>query len=130
MRKVVIALLLLASSLFSQMKNEYVSPEIVNSGIKIIDIRTSPEWEQTGIVKNSILITFFDQFGRYDTDKFLKALNKHVKKDEQFAIICRTGNRTTSVGDFLSKQGYNVINLKGGVVSLVNQGYKLSPYKK
>lgn len=124
------AFLLLAISLYAQMKNEYVTPKIVESGIKIIDIRTEPEWQETGIVKGSIPITFFDQLGRYDVEDFLKQLDKNVKKDETFAIICRTGNRTTSVGEFLAKQGYKVINLQGGVVSLVNQGYKLSTYKK
>lgn len=114
----------------SSYKEEYVTPNIVQRGIKIIDIRTKQEWKETGIVKDSILITFFDNIGRYDTDKFLKELDTHVNKDEQFAIICRTGNRTTSVGNFLSDFGYNVINLQGGVVSLSNQGYKFTPYEK
>ncbi len=128
-RKVLISVLFLALSLYAQMRNEYVTPEIVNSGIKIIDIRTAPEWQQTGIVKNSIPITFFDRFGQYDVKAFLSELDKHVKKGEKFAIICRTGSRTGSIVKFLSDQGYNVINLQGGVMSLTNQGYKLSPYK-
>ncbi len=127
-RKVITALVFLTLSLNAQMKNEYVTPELVKSGIKIIDIRTKGEWKQTGIVKNSIPITFFDERGNYDVEKFLGELNKHVKKDEKFALICRTGNRTSMLADFLGKQGYNVINLQGGVVSLTNQGYKLSPF--
>lgn len=114
----------------SNYKEECVTPDIVQSGIKIIDIRTAQEWKETGIIKDSIPITFFDAIGRYDADKFLKELDMHVSKDKQFAIICRTGNRTTSVGEFLSDFGYDVINLQGGVVSLVNQGYELTPYEK
>ncbi len=130
MRKVVTALLLLAMSLFAQMKNEYISPKIVQSGIKIIDIRTKSEWKGTGVIKNSIPITFFDESGNYDAEEFMKKVNLHVKKGEEFAIVCRSGNRTSMVGDFLVKKGYKVINLQGGIVSLVNQGYKLIPFEK
>jgi rhodanese-related sulfurtransferase len=129
MKKVILALILISSFLLAGVKTLNASPEIVNSGIKIIDIRTKPEWLQTGIVKGAIPITFFDKRGNYDVPKFLKLLNKYVDKNEEFALICRTGNRTTAVSDFLGKMGYKVINLKGGVVSLMKQGYKLTPYK-
>jgi len=111
-------------------KTANVTPELVQSGITIIDIRTEPEWVQTGIVKDSIPITFFDSRGNYDAEKFLNDIGKYVKKGEEFALICRTGSRTTVVSDFLGRQGYNVINLKGGVISLGRQGFKLVPYTK
>lgn len=127
--KRILALAFIATSIFAEMKTIHVTPDLLKD-ITIIDIRTKPEWKETGIVKNSIPITFFDAFGRYDAQKFLSELDKHVKKDKVFAIICRTGNRTTSVGKFLSEQGYKVINLDGGVVSLANQGYKFEKYTK
>ena len=130
MKKILLAIVLISSFLFAGVKTVKVSPELVNSGIKIIDIRTAGEWEQTGIVKDSIPITFFDIRGNYDAQKFIGMLNNHVKKGEEFALICRTGNRTTAVSDFLGKQGYDVINLKGGVKSLGEQGYKLVKYTK
>lgn len=101
------------------------TPQIAESGIKIVDIRTPMEWRQTGVVKNSILITFFDEFGRSKEEEFLKELSSHVDKSEQFAIICRTGHRTRMVGHFLSDFGYDVINLDGGVHELIVQGYEL-----
>ena len=58
----------------------------------------------------------------------MSELTKHVTKDEEFALICRTGNRTTAVSDLLGKMGYQVINLKGGIKSLVRQGYKQGSY--
>lgn len=129
-KKVILILSLLASSLFADMKNEDISKKIVDSGITIIDIRTEPEWKETGVIKNSILITFFDENGNYNTENFLKQLDKHVSKDKAFAIVCRTGSRTSMVGDFLAKEGYNVINLKGGILSLSYKGYALQSYKK
>jgi len=130
MKKIILALVLAVSFVFAGVKTINVSPELVNSGIKIIDIRTEGEWKQTGIVKDSIPITFFDERGNYDAQKFLNTLSGHIQKDEEFALICRTGNRTTAVSDFLGKNGFNVINLKGGVKRLTQQGYKLTKYNK
>ncbi len=122
--------LLFVSSLFADMKNENITPKIADSGMTIIDIRTEPEWESTGIIKNSIPITFFNVRGDYDADAFIKELDKHVSKDKTFALVCRTGSRTSVVAKFLGDKGYDVINLKGGVTALMAQGYKLSPYTK
>ena len=92
---------------------------------KIIDIRTPGEWMQTGIVAGSYPIMFFDEQGRFDVEGFLKQLNSVVKKDEQFAIICRTGSRTAEVGSFLGNRlGYHVINLAGGIQKLMQEGYQ------
>ena len=60
-------------------------------------------------------ITFFRADGSYDFRDFLNKLNKIIKKDEVFAIICRSGHRSKIVSNFLSKNGYNVINLVGGM---------------
>jgi len=131
MKKIVFALLLLATSLFAELKNVLVTENFVKKDIKIIDIRTKGEWRETGIVAGSYQIEFFDEKGNYNVPKFLKELDKVVKKDEQFALICRTGSRTTTVSDFLSKDlGYNVINLQGGILKLIKDGYKPVRYMK
>ena len=129
MFKLTLFTLLFSSLLMADLRHVDVNEEIIKSGIKIIDIRTSPEWKETGIVENSIPITFFDEQGRYNAETFLNELTKHVKKDREFALICRTGNRTVAVSEFLSKQGYKVINLKGGIKRLMSQGYVPEPYK-
>ncbi len=40
--------------------------QLVKSGVTVIDIRTRPEWEETGIVSGSKLLTYFDERGRAD----------------------------------------------------------------
>ena len=73
---------------------------------------------------------FFDEKGKYDVTKFLAELNKVVEKDEQFALICRTGSRTSDISKYLSTEfGYNVINLGGGMMKLMHEGYKPVAYK-
>lgn len=129
--KIFLSILLIIGSLMAELKTAQASKEIVNSGIKIIDIRTEREWKETGIVKGSITITFFDENGNYDAQKFLNEINKHISKDKEFALICRTGNRTTAVSQFLSDQGYKVTNLKGGIRHLIDkEGYQAAPYDK
>lgn len=117
-------------SLHADIKHIYPTEALLKSGIKIIDIRTESEWRQTGIIPGSILITFFDEQGRYDADRFLQFLDSYVKKGEEFAIICRTGNRTKAVSGFLDEQGYRVIDLEGGITYLIQNGYVTVPYKK
>ena len=131
MKRIVFGLLLLATSLFAELKQEWSTENFLQKNIKIIDIRTPAEWRETGIVKGSYPIMFFDEQGNYDVPKFLKALNKVVKKDEQFALICRVGSRTGMVSEFLSnKLGYKVINLKGGIMKLISEGYRPVRYIK
>jgi len=131
MKKFVFGLLLLATSLFAELKQEWATQGFLDKNIKIIDIRTPAEWRETGIVNGSYTIMFFDEQGNYDVPKFLKALDSVVKKDEQFALICRVGSRTGMVSEFLSKDmGYKVINLKGGIMKLISEGYRPVRYMK
>ena len=130
MKKTLFGLLLLASTLFAEVTNVDVTPAFINdTKLKIIDIRTKGEWRETGIVPNAYLLTFFDERGNYDIEGFLDSLNKIVKKDEQFALICRTGSRTGMISNFLGeKLGYHVVNLRGGMMKLFSEGFKPQPY--
>ena len=131
MTRIVFGLLLFATSLFAELKQEWATEKFLQENIKVIDIRTPAEWRETGIVKGSYPIMFFDEQGNYDVPKFLKALDKVVKKDEQFALICRVGSRTGMVSEFLAnKLGYKVIDLKGGIMKLISEGYRPVRYMK
>lgn len=123
--RMIISMLLLLTLASADLKHVWASKAFLKQEIKIIDIRTPPEWRETGIVEGSYTIMFFDERGRFDIPKFLGELNKVVKKDEQFALICRTGSRTMEVSKFLANElGYNVINLAGGITKMMKEGYK------
>ena len=120
-----LSLVLITSFLSADLKNITVSKSFLNKNIKIIDIRTKGEWIETGMVGGSYPITFFKEDGSYDVNNFLSKLNSVVDKNEEFAIICRTGSRTSMVGDYLgNKLGYKVINLRGGINKLFREGYR------
>jgi len=126
MKKTLLGLLLLGSTLFAEVTETPATLEFVNNNkMKIIDIRTKGEWIQTGVIRNSILLTFFDEKGNVDTDLFLDRLNNIVDKDEQFAIICNTGSRTKLISNFLGKKlDYKVVNLTGGMSKLFKDGFQ------
>jgi len=93
--------------------------KLQSKNIPVIDIRTPREWKDTGIIPKSHKIMFFDEKGNYNIKEFITKLTKVVKdKNQPFILVCRTANRTKTVGNFLSKQmGYkNVKELKGGIV--------------
>ena len=126
MKKIVLGLLVLGSLLFAELTQIDATPKFIeDTELKIIDIRTAPEWVETGIVRGSYLITFFDDRGNYDIQTFLSKVDDIIKKDEKFALICRTGSRTGIIADFLGKKmGYNVVNLRGGIMKLFREGFK------
>ena len=56
MTRIVFGLLLLATSLFAELKQEWATEGFLTKNIKIIDIRTPEEWRETGIVNGSYTI--------------------------------------------------------------------------
>jgi rhodanese-related sulfurtransferase len=130
MRLALIALFLTITTLSAEYVRQPIDQKLVDSKIKIIDIRTPSEWKTTGLLKGSIPITFFDEQGNYNAELFLGKLNKVVKKNEQFALICNSGNRTQVVGNFLGKQlDYRVIDLQGGIQYAISKKIPIEPYK-
>lgn len=129
MKKIMLFMLALLGISNADVTNVAVTKAFLNKPIKIIDIRTPAEWAQTGIVKGAYPIMFFNEKGEAKEDAFLVRLNKIVKKNETFAIICRTGSRTTAIAPFLDQKDYNVINLQGGMMKLMQDGYKPMPYR-
>lgn len=117
------------SMLMADYTAEPLTSKLLASNIKIIDIRTPSEWAETGIVKGSIPIMFFDERGNYDLANFVKELDKNVKKGEKFALICRTGSRTQLLGRHLGTQmGYNVVDLQGGILRAIKINLPIVPY--
>ncbi|WP_457676951.1 rhodanese-like domain-containing protein [Thiolapillus sp.] len=98
--------------------------KLISQGVPIIDIRRPDEWRQTGVVKGSHLITFFDKRGNYNVRAWLDKLAPIAGKDDPFILICRTGNRTGTVSRFLDqKLGYSkVYNVQKGITDWIAKG--------
>jgi len=128
LKKIFLLFTLLTISLFAEYKNAYMSQEIIDSKIPIVDVRTAPEWKETGLLKGAIPIVFFSEQGQPLVNSFLKKLNEQVDTTKPFAIICHTGSRTSVIAPWLSKElGYNVVNISGGM-DYATKGLKLPTY--
>ena len=103
--------------------------KLLKSGVPVIDIRTQAEWEDTGIVKGSALLTFFDERGRTDASAWLNKVIPVAKPEQPVIVICRSGNRTKPVSLFLSQQaGYaKVYNVKDGIKGWIKNGGEVVP---
>ena len=87
-------------------------------GFAVIDIRRADEWEEYGTIEGSHKITFFDEAGGYDLDRFLEIFTEVVTDKEQpFILVCAHANRTKTVGEIMGlKLKYkNVYELDGGI---------------
>jgi len=95
---------------------------LLDKGATLIDIRRREEWRQTGVVKGSKMITLFNAQGKVESD-FVPRLQRLVKKDQPFALICRTGNRSRAAAEMLSKQlGYSKIyNVTNGITQWIKE---------
>lgn len=98
--------------------------KLAASGIPVIDIRTSPEWEETGIVPGSHLLTFFDERGKADPTAWLERAKSIAKPGDPLIVICRSGNRTRALSQLLSQQaGYaKVYNVTNGIRAWSKEG--------
>ena len=105
--------------------------KMIDDNVVMIDVRREDEWKRTGLIRNSHLITFFDDFGDYDIDAWMKEFEKLVTSKEQtFVLICAHANRTRNIGNFLIEQGYeNTAHLFGGMALWQQELRETIPYK-
>lgn len=73
--------------------------------LTIIDIRTPPEWKQTGVAQGAKQIDMLHPQG---PTGFMNEVLRQVGGDRNapIALICRTGNRTSQVLRYLRAQGF------------------------
>jgi len=77
---------------------------LMAAGVPVIDIRTAGEWQQSGVVAGSKLITYVDEQGRVDAPAWLAKVQGVAKPDQPVIVICRSGNRTRAASQLLSQQ--------------------------
>ena len=101
--------------------NEQIK-ELSKNNIPIVDIRRSAEWDQTGVVPKSILLTFFDKDGNYNYDEWYEKLRLEIDEGKPIILICRTGRRTAIIAKMMDKKFDNVIyNAKRGITSWIDE---------
>ena len=100
--------------------NEQIK-ELSKINIPIVDIRRSSEWTQTGVVPNSILLTFFDKNGKYNFDEWYANLRLKVNEGKPIILICRTGRRTKIIAEMMDRKlDKTIYNAENGITSWID----------
>jgi rhodanese-related sulfurtransferase len=93
---------------------------MLKQNVPVYDIRRADEWRQTGIIKDSELLTFVDTNGRINAD-FMNRFTAAIKQNDPVILICRTGNRSSTLARHLVEQmGYTqVFNVRNGITQWI-----------
>ena len=96
--------------------------ELSNANIPIVDVRRSSEWEQTGVIPNSILLTFFDEKGNYNYHQWYEKLRLEIDESKPIILICRSGKRSKIIAQIMNENFDHVIyNAKRGIISWIDE---------
>ena len=101
--------------------------KLIKEDVSIVDIRTINEWNHTGVIPNSLLITFFDEKGNYDLDQWHEKLLENSPYNKDLIIICRSGRRSKIAAEIISKKfEINIYNVKYGIKSWIQSNEAIS----
>jgi len=98
--------------------------KLSNINIPIVDVRRSAEWDQTGVIPNSILLTFFDEEGNYNFDEWFEKLQLEISVTDPIILICRSGKRSKVVANMIDEKFNTIIyNAQSGINSWINKKF-------
>ena len=96
--------------------------KLSNVNIPIVDVRRSSEWDQTGVIPNSILLTFFDEEGNYNFDEWYEKLQLKINVTDPIILICRSGYRSKIVANMIDEKFNTIIyNSQSGINSWISK---------
>ncbi|SMH36121.1 rhodanese-like domain-containing protein [Maritimibacter sp. HL-12] len=96
--------------------------EMQATGGLIVDIRTPPEWVETGVIDGARLVTF------NDPESFLAQVGPAIADGRDLVLICRSGNRTAAAARALEGVIPNrIVSVDGGMRKVIGDGYKTVP---
>ncbi len=100
-------------------------PELLQQGVVLIDVRRPDEWQSTGVVADSLLLTFFDQAGKSNPPLWWQQLQEQKVTDKPLALICRSGYRSAIICDYLLDQGLqaSLYNVQDGILGWLQEGF-------
>lgn len=96
--------------------------QMKDTGGLIVDIRTPPEWVQTGVIEGAELVTFDDP------DRFLAAIGPEIADGRDLILVCRSGNRTAQAARLIADRIPNrIVSIDGGMKKVIASGYQPVP---
>ena len=96
---------------FNSMGCKNIGPEELNERMRsgsdflLLDVRT-PQEHYSQAIENSYLLPLNELGNRVD----------ELPKDKEIVVYCRVGNRSSHACAYLSRLGFKVKNLEGGIM--------------
>jgi rhodanese-related sulfurtransferase len=82
--------------------------------VDLIDIREPYEYKSRSIRSSKNI----------PMDTLLNSPNKYLNKEKTYYIVCQSGGRSSAACRMLRQQGYDVVNVAGGVGSYTGKNRK------
>ena len=90
--------------------------EVEGKKVQLVDVRTPGEYTQ-GHIENAININVYD--------KAFATKTAALDKTKPVYVYCRSGARSMKAAGMLKSNGFNVVNLNGGIGGWLRNGYKI-----
>ena len=132
--KILVVIFILFSNLVSAEVIDIDNRKLTNlieKGIKIVDVRTQNEWNSTGIIKGSELISLLDKNNKFIFENWYRAFNKKLNKDKSIIFICAAGVRSNYISHLVKrrKPDLKIYNLEKGINHWIRSGNKIHRFK-
>ena len=82
---------------------------IANPDVVILDVRTAEEYEE-GHIEGAVNIDV-------KQGDFLEKAKAELPIDKKIAVYCRSGRRSANAAEMLATEGYQCVNLVGGIIA-------------
>lgn len=85
----------------------------------VVDVRTPPEWQESGVIEGAKLVTFTDP------DSFLAQIKGDLAPGQDLILVCHSGRRSAAAaGALASRIPNHIISIDGGMAAEIANGYR------
>ena len=104
---------------------------LIETEVKIIDVRTQNEWKSTGIIKGSFLISLLNKNKKFIFEDWYAMFENKFGKNESIVFICASGVRSNYISHLVQrrKPDLKIYNLEKGINHWIRSGNKIYRFK-
>lgn len=84
----------------------------VEAGDRFIDVREPDEYQEARIVGADLV----------PLSEFMDRYREELEADRAVVVHCRSGARSARIVQFLLQQGYDAVNVEGGILAWEEEG--------
>ena len=81
--------------------------ERIEAGALLLDVREKSEFMEARIAASQLL----------PLSEFMQRFEAELPKGREVVVYCRSGRRSAQATEFLREQGYEAVNLAGGILA-------------